>query len=601
MTGSSPHWDLTNVFSGLESEEFDLAFQTYKQQIQDFEKAFTEKAQPATIETPPAQLALILNELIDRYNEILKSGGTLRAYIHSFVATDSYNKIAKKLLSEFEQARIPLDKVRVAFESWIGSLACVIDKVTIIPGAAQQHTFFLQETVEQSRYLMSGPEEALAAELNLNGASAWSKLQGTITSQLSVDFEIDGKSQKLSMPALINLRSHLDRTVRQRAYQTELATWKTVEEPLAAAMNGIKGTVNTLDRHRGRKDALHSALDDARIDRETLEALLGAVRNSLPMFHTYFQAKAKKLGLGKLAWWDLFAPLGNSEKVYSFDEAKEFILKNFATFSSDLANFAQRAFDKNWIDAEQRVGKRGGAFCMSLPAVEESRVLCNFDGSLDQVSNIAHELGHAFHNDCMFRAGKTELQRNTPMTMAETASIMCETIVVEAALKQVSNLQEELGILETSLTGIAQIVVDIYSRFLFEKEVFERRQQAELSADDLCEMMENAQKAAYGSGLDDSFLHKYMWTWKPHYYSAGLSFYNFPYTFGLLFGTGLYAIYQQQGSSFIPAYTNLLASTGEGMAADLGERFGINIRKPDFWENSLAMIGKRIERYQSLG
>lgn len=273
---------------------------------------------------------------------------------------------------------------------------------------------------------------------------------------------------------------------------------------------------------------------------------------------------------------------------------------NFATFSSDLSNFAQRAFDKNWIDAEQRVGKRGGAFCMSVPAVEESRVLCNFDGSLDQVSTIAHELGHAFHNDCMFRAGKTELQRNTPMTMAETASIMCETIVVEAALKQVSNLQEELGILETSLTGIAQIVVDIYSRFLFEKEVFERRQQAELSADELCEMMENAQKTAYGSGLDERFLHKYMWTWKPHYYSAGLSFYNFPYTFGLLFGTGLYAIYQKQGSSFVPAYTNLLASTGEGMAADLGERFGIDIRKPDFWENSLAIIGKRIERYQSL-
>jgi oligoendopeptidase F len=238
---------------------------------------------------------------------------------------------------------------------------------------------------------------------------------------------------------------------------------------------------------------------------------------------------------------------------------------------------------------------------MSIPAVEESRVLCNFDGSLDQVFTIAHELGHAFHNDCMFKAGKTELQRNTPMTMAETASIMCETIVVEAALKQISNPQEELAILESSLTGIAQIVVDIYSRFLFEKEVFERRQQAELSADDLCEMMEKAQLAAYGTGLDEKYLHKYMWTWKPHYYSAGLSFYNFPYTFGLLFGTGLYALFQQEGSSFIPAYTNLLSSTGQGMAAELAERFGINIRKPDFWEQSLAIIGKRIERYQSLG
>jgi oligoendopeptidase F len=237
---------------------------------------------------------------------------------------------------------------------------------------------------------------------------------------------------------------------------------------------------------------------------------------------------------------------------------------------------------------------------MSVPGVAESRVLCNFDGSLDQVSTIAHELGHAFHNECMFKAGKTELQRSTPMTMAETASILCETIVVDAALKRSNSAQETLAILETSLTGDSQVIVDIYSRYLFEKEVFERREQAELSADDLCEIMLKSQKAAYGDGVDEQYLHKYMWTWKPHYYSAGLSFYNFPYAFGLLFGIGLFAIYQQQGAAFVSSYTNLLASTGEGMAAELAERFGINIRTKSFWEQSLSIIGKRIEQYKSL-
>jgi pepF/M3 family oligoendopeptidase len=379
-----------------------------------------------------------------------------------------------------------------------------------------------------------------------------------------------------------------------------LEAWKSVEEPLAAAMNGIKGTVNTLNHHRGRKDALHSALDAARIDRETLNTLLEAMQSSLPMFQEYFKAKAKKLNLDQLTWWDLFAPIGSHERNYTFEEAQEFILENFASFSPELADFARRAFEQKWIDAEQRVGKRGGAFCMSVPGVAESRVLCNFDGSLDQVSTIAHELGHAFHNDCMFKAGKTELQRSTPMTLAETASILCETIVVDAALKRSNSAQETLAILETSLTGDSQVIVDIYSRFLFEKEVFDRRQQAELSADDLCEIMLKAQKAAYGDGLDEKYLHQYMWTWKPHYYSAGLSFYNFPYAFGLLFGTGLFAIYQQQGASFISSYTNLLASTGEGMAAELAERFGINIRTKAFWEESLSIIGKRIEQYKSL-
>ena len=237
---------------------------------------------------------------------------------------------------------------------------------------------------------------------------------------------------------------------------------------------------------------------------------------------------------------------------------------------------------------------------MSQPGVKESRVLCNFDGTLDQVSTIAHELGHAFHNECKYQAGKTEIQKDTPMTLAETASIMCETVIMEAILSQTSDPQEQLAIIETQLIGDAQVIMDIYSRYLFEKEVFERREKSELAPADLCEIMERAQKTVYGEGLDEKYLHKYMWTWKPHYYYAGLSFYNFPYAFGLLFGAGLYAIYRQRGADFVPDYKNLLASTGEATAADLAGRFGIDIRSRKFWEDSLGVIGRRIERYCEL-
>jgi pepF/M3 family oligoendopeptidase len=415
-----------------------------------------------------------------------------------------------------------------------------------------------------------------------------------------VDFELDGKTQKLPMPALINLRSHPDESVRRRAYEAENKAWESVKETLAACLNGVKGEAITLNKRRGREDALHSAIDAARIDRKTLKAMLGAMEDSFPMFRKYFKAKAKKLGKEKLAWWDVFAPLGKTDKTYTFEEARDFILKFFGKFSPDLSTFAGRAFDHNWIDAEQREGKRGGAFCMGVAGVKESRVLCNFDGSFDQVSTIAHELGHAFHNDCAYAAGKTELQQLTPMTLAETASIMCETIVTEAVLAQTENLQEILATLESQIQNAGQIIVDIYSRYLFEKEVFERREGAELSADDFCEMLERAQKATYGDGLDEHYLQKFMWTWKPHYYSPGLSFYNFPYAFGLLFGTGLYAIYQQRGADFVPDYKNLLASTGEASAADLAKRFGINIRTGKFWEDSLAIIGKRIDRFCEL-
>jgi pepF/M3 family oligoendopeptidase len=365
-------------------------------------------------------------------------------------------------------------------------------------------------------------------------------------------------------------------------------------------MNGVKGETLTLDKKRGREDALHASLDFARIDRATLNAMLGAMKDSFPMFRRYFKHKAKLLGKEKLAWWDIFAPMGKTDKIYSWEEARDFIVANFNKFSPELGAFAQRAFDNRWIDGEQREGKRGGAFCMGVEGVKESRILSNFDGSFDQVSTLAHELGHAFHNECAWQAGKTPIQQNTPMTLAETASIMCETIVTEAALEQTSDSQEMLAILEAQMNNASQVVVDIYSRFLFEKEVFERRAKSELSADELCEIMERAQKATYGDGLDEQYLQKFMWTWKPHYYASGFSFYNYPYAFGLLFATGLYAIYQKRGAEFVPAYKKLLATTGEARAADLADQFGINIRTKKFWAESLAIIGKRVDRYCQL-
>ncbi|MFZ5921148.1 MAG: M3 family oligoendopeptidase [Chloroflexota bacterium] len=595
-----PHWDLTNVYPSLESKEFENAVEQVKTQVGELESLFAEKVSKTDAGTPVPELAGLVGESLNRFNEMYELSGTVRAFIHSFVATDSRDTLAMKKMSEFQMVGVRMQNLAVQFQAWIGKLAPVLEAIIAANENATAHAFALKDAAEQSKYMMAENEEALAAELGLSGASAWNKLQGTVTSQLTVDFELDGEVKKLPMPALINLHSHPDESVRRRAYEAEMAAWKSVEEPLTAAMNGIKGTANSLNKRRGREDALHAPIDMARIDRPTLEAMMGAMEASFPMFRKYFKAKAKRFGKEKLAWWDVFAPSGNVNKEYSWEEARAFILENFGKFSPELEAFAKRAFDNLWIDGEQRDGKRGGAFCMGVPGVKESRVLCNFDGTLDQVSTIAHELGHAFHNECAYQAGKTELQQDTPMTLAETASIMCETIVMEAVLAQATDPQEELAILETRLIGDAQVIVDIYSRFLFEKEVHERREKSDLSADDLCDIMERAQAATYGDGLDENFRHKYMWTWKPHYYYPGLAFYNFPYAFGLLFGLGLYAIYQQRGPAFVDDYKNLLASTGEAPAADLAARFGIDIRSRKFWEDSLAVIGRKIDRYCEL-
>lgn len=592
-----PRWDLSNVYPSLESAEFQAAAANVTRQIEDLEQFFNQTLKTADETASPAHIGALLGESIDRFNALQELGNTIYAYIQSFVTTDSRNIPAMKKMSEFQRTMVRVQTLWTRFQTWVGQLSPVLDSAIQSNPTAQAHAFNLKELAKQAKYLMSEAEENLAAELSLSGSSAWSKLQGTVTSQLTVEFELDGKTQKLPMPALINLRSHPNRDVRRRAYEAENKAWDSVRETLAACMNGVKGTVNTLNKRRGREDALHSAIDASRIDRPTLEAMLGAMKDSFPIFQRYFKAKAKHLGQEKLAWYDLFAPLGKTNTQYSWEEARAFILENFGKFSPELADFARQAFDNRWIDAEQREGKRGGAFCMGIPAVKESRILTNFDGSLDQVSTLAHELGHGFHNYCAYQAGKTMLQQNTPMTLAETASIMCETIVMQAVLQQVSSPQEELAILETMLNGDSQVIVDIYSRYLFEKEVFERREKSELSPDDLCEIMERAQKQTYG---DLETYQPYMWTWKPHYYYAGLSFYNFPYAFGLLFATGLYVIYQQRGEAFVADYKHLLASTGEAAAADLAARFDIDIRSRKFWEDSLKVIEKKIERYEQL-
>ncbi|HSF81710.1 MAG TPA: M3 family oligoendopeptidase [Anaerolineales bacterium] len=595
-----PHWDLTNVYPALNSAEFSADFEALKLQLAALDQFVTEKISLVKDTLGSAEQAELVQEMLERLNAVYLLTGKLRSYIHSFISTDSFNLEAKRISSEYEMLLVGLRNQEVKLKRWIGSLSAVLPALIDLNPVCQAHAFYLLETDTQSKFLMSDAEEALAAELYLSGASAWNKLQGVVTSQLSVEIELDGEIKSLAMPALINLHSHPDEGVRKKAHFAEIAAWEKNREPLASALNGIKGSVNTLNRRRQREDALHSALDSTRIDRQTLQALLAAMAGSFPDFRRYFKAKASRLGKERLAWWDIFAPLGKTTTNYSYAEACDFIIEHFGQFSPDLQAYARRAFDNNWIDAEPRVGKRGGAFCMAIPGVNESRVLCNFDGSLDQVFTIAHELGHAYHNECRFRAGKTELQRVTPMTLAETASIFCETIITEAILEQTSDPKEELAILETALIGDAQVVVDIYSRYLFEKEVFERREKAELSADDLCETMERAQKATYGDGLDENQLHPYMWTWKPHYYYPHLSFYNFPYTFGLLFGTGLYAIYQERGAGFIPDYVDLLASTGEATPAELAGRFGIDIREQDFWESSLSVVKQRIDRYCSL-
>ena len=599
-----PHWNLESIYPGIESQPFIQAYTSLERDLASLMAYMDEHRIVKHDEGAgePKDVAPLLHALLEKMETIWRLNSTLGAYLYGFISTDSFNMQAMKKNSELEILTVQINEIGIRFRGWLASTLKdrkVLSATIELDPYLKEHDFYLFETLEQAQYQMSQVEETLASELSLSGANAWGKLQGTVTSQVVVPFEVEGELKEIPMTALQNIRrSDPDEQTRRRAYELEIDAWESVREPLAACMNGIKGSVNTLNRRRGREDSLHSALDQARISRGTLEAMLTVMKESFPLFQTYYKDKARRLGKESLAWWDIFVSMGEVERRFSYEEARDFIVTQLQEFSPRLAEFTTKAVAEGWIDAEPRNGKGGGAFCMEVPLLEESRILMNFDGTLNQLMTFTHELGHAFHNECQI--GLTMAQRETPMTLAETASIFNETLITDAVLASSKVPQERLAILENFLMSASQVIVDIYSRYLFEQEVFERRVQTELSADDFCQIMVDAQSQTYGDALDPEFRHAYMWAWKPHYYSAGISYYNFPYAFGQLFGLGLYAIYKERGAEFVPDYENLLRSTGQGTAEQLATRFDLDISSPEFWRNSMSIIEDRINEYTQI-
>ncbi len=590
-----PRWDMTVVFPGLDSPEFAAGFAAVVDDIADLETLFDAEG---VTQRPPAPLddptVAAVERVLDRFNAVLDAVETMGAYLGAFVTTDSRDDLAQARLSELDGQRVRLRKLGTRWVAWLGAID--VEEVIARSPLAAAHAFPLRQAKRAAAHLMTPAEEELAAELSLPGGTAWGRLHDNLTSQITARLTFDGEERELAMSELRNLALHPDREVRRRAYEAELAAWAAAALPLAAAMNGIKGQVNILSVRRGWGDPLDEALFDAHIDRPTLDAMLDAAREAFPDLRRYLRAKARALGLPALAWYDLFAPVGDAGRSWRWDEAVSFLFEQFGAYSDRMRGLAERAVRDRWIDAGPRPGKVDGAFCMPLRG-EESRILANYSPSYDGVSTLAHELGHAYHN--LNEAGLTPLQRGTPTTLAETASTFCETIVREAALAQ-AGPAERLFILEQSLQGSCQLVVDIVSRFDFERAVFAARRERELSIDELNRFMLDAQRATYGDGLDGDALHPAMWAVKGHYYSANLSFYNFPYLFGLLFGLGLYARYREDPDNFRAGYDDLLASTGRADAAELAARFGIDLRAPAFWRAGLDVVRADADRFEEL-
>ncbi len=589
-----PLWDLEVLFPSLDSAEFTAALADLQGQVAGLQALFdAESVSGSQAIAFSPEVATRFEKVVSAYNHVQDRMTEVGAYVYGMVSGNTRNQLAQATLSRFEPLDAEVTKLMTRLVAWLGCLP--FEQLLEASEVARSHQFALKKAKVDAEHLLSPTEETLVADLNLYGAYAWPKLRDNVTSQIEADVALPSGTEWMTMTQIRNLAFEADREVRRAGFEAEQRAWKHWEVPIAAAMNSIKGQVNYLAKRRGWSSPLDVAVFQAHMDRETLDAMLGAARNAFPVFRRYLKAKAKNLGLEKLAFFDIFAPLAGEAREWKWVDACNFVASNFDKFSRRMGDMARRSVAENWTDVGPRPGKRDGAFCMGFRN-DESRILMNFRPSFESVSTYAHELGHAYHNLCLY--GRTFMQKDTPMTLAETASIFCETIVKRAAIREMSDA-EQLEVLEKSLEGATQVVVDISSRFQFEKATFEAREDRELSSDELCQLMRQAQLDTYGDGLDSNLLHPYMWAAKPHYYSSS-SYYNFPYMFGLLFGTGLYAQYLQAPEPFVAKYDDLLSSTGLDDAAGLAARFGIDIRTSAFWDASLGQFAEDVERFEAL-
>lgn len=578
-------WSLKEIYNGFDDPKYEADFKKLE--------AAMKKEKELVAQEGTKDLKSLVEELIVANEEVAELVFNLDTYISLTQSVDTENGEAMaqqgrlmKLWSEGSATQAAAQKIYAKIPD--------VDAMAKESDLIREYTFMLKEVKKEAEHLLSDEVEEMIAAMDITGGSAWGKLFSYLTSTVKVDYQ----GKEITLSEARNLAYSPDAKVRKEAYEAEIASYEKIQDSIAFSLNNIKNQFTMICKKRGYASPIDMTLEQSRMSRKTLDAMMTAIEEYLPVFRKYMRKKAEMLGYKNgLPWYELFAPMGKSDTTYSLEEAKEYLVNNFGKFSPDMADMMKEAFENEWIDFYPKKGKEGGAFCAGVPSIKQSRILTNYDGYFGSIRTLAHELGHAFHNVQI--QDHRMLNQDYPMPVAETASTFNETHLVKAALKEATG-EEKLNLLENSLMEHTQVIVDIYSRYLFETSVFEQCQDKFLMAEDCKNLMIEAQKKAYGDGLDSNYLHPYMWACKSHYYSSGLSFYNFPYAFGGLFALGLYSKFEKEGADFVPKYKAMLHATPVCTVEQAAAMEGIDLTTPDFWRQSLAQIEELVEEFCKL-
>ncbi|MCY1152775.1 MAG: M3 family oligoendopeptidase [Sphaerochaetaceae bacterium] len=567
---SLPHWNLDEIYTGCNSDDFNFAINACRENCTRVKALVKDNG--------------AIEEVIKTWEKVLDTFETLDAYTSVLLSVETNNTDYLYALNRVSKLSLTVNNLEVIVINFLADNRTAV--LNALDNELKEYSFVIKELLEKHNHLKSQEVEAVAADLNRSGTEAFERLQEALISRTVIEY----KGEMKTVTELRNMAFSKEREIRKEAFEKEVQLLKNNKIAYAAALNGVKGSTITLDELHSY-EPLKRSLIQSRIDEKIIHALISTLEKNLPLFRKYLNKKAEMLNLDHLAFYDIFAPIGEDVKRYEFEDAKDFILDKFYGFSKEMGDFAKKAFDNNWIDAEPRKNKVGGAYDVGFPDAGVSRILCNFDYSYNGLSTLAHELGHAYHDSVVLP--KSHLLRTYPMTLAETASIFSETIVLQGALERASE-SEKISLIETFLQDTTQVCVDILCRFYFEREVFAKRKESELSSEELCQIMVDCQKKTYGTLSE---YHPFMWAVKGHYYSSAFSFYNYPYAFGQLFALGVFAQKQKLGDAFAPKYRKMLENTGKDSAKNVASLLDCDIESEEFWQSSIDIVATYVEDF----
>lgn len=584
-------WDLSSIYPGFHSE----SFLRDRRHVEEITGEFAAWAASQLQDVQDA--SGVMEQFLKRYNAYKSIYLRLFSYAELVFSADSSNAEAVNLMDELEEVSSGAEEARVSFSKWLAGVGAEELEASLSDNAyLAEHRFYLHELQMKSRHLLSAEGEAVIARMQANGSKAWERLYMRTLSTLRVDVQIDGKDRIMSLADLRNLAYDSDAAVRKAAAAAEGEACRSVAEQSAACINAVTGEAAAVYELRGYTSPLHKVLEASRMDEATLEVMLQAIRESLPVFHRYYKKKAELLGhSGALPFYDIFAPVGGEGSgVITYEQAQAMIVSGFSSFSPELGAFAQKVFEQRWIDAEPRSGKGSFGMCVDIIPIGESRMITSFHGNYIDVSVLAHEIGHAYHSSRL--AGQSMVNTDYPVPVAETASIFCESLI-SGELLQSAPAGEAAAILERSLADAGYYIVDFYARYCFESSLYERRQSGNLSVDELNALMLESMTAAYGESVLSDSIHPYQWISKAGYYMAGNEFLNFPYSFGLLFSKGLYAQYKKQGQPFVSRYEQFLSASSTRNIADAARLMDIDVHSLAFWRDALQLIAGDVRKF----